>query len=358
MRVGVVVGTRPEIIKMSPVIRELERSDLDYDIIHSGQHYDDEVSDVFFRELELERPDRYLDVRSGSQAVQTGTAMMKLEEAFEEFNTDIVLVQGDTNTVLAGAVAGIKMGLEVGHVEAGLRSYDYRMPEEYNRRLTDHASSLLFAPTKENKSILEKEDVWGDIFVTGNTVIDACLQNLKIAEEKAEFDFEVPGEFVLVTAHRAENVDDPEVLKDYVEVFEELDCPIVYPIHPRAKNRFEEQDYLERLEDRDDVMLVPPQGYLEFLLLMKRCRFILTDSGGIQEEATAPNMRKKVFVLRESTERPEAVEAGYCEVVGTDEEEILEAVERFEEENWEPGTCPYGDGEASRRIVEALEGEA
>ncbi len=358
MRVAVVVGTRPEIIKMSPVVRELERSGFEYDIIHSGQHYDDEVSDIFFRELELEEPDRYLDVRSGSQAVQTGTAMIKLEEAFEELGTDVVLVQGDTNTVLAGALAGVKMGLEVGHVEAGLRSYDYRMPEEYNRRLTDHASSMLFAPTEDNKQILKNEDAWGHIFVTGNPVIDACLQNLEIAEEKAEIDFDVPEGFVLVTAHRAENVDDPEVLENYVEVFEELGYPVIYPIHPRAEERFGKHGYMERMEEREDILLVPPQGYLEFLLLMKRSKFILTDSGGIQEEATAPRICKKVFVLRESTERPEAVEAGYCEVVGTDKEDILEAVREFEEEDWEPGACPYGDGESSRRIVEVLEEKA
>ncbi|MEF8832592.1 MAG: UDP-N-acetylglucosamine 2-epimerase (non-hydrolyzing) [Candidatus Thermoplasmatota archaeon] len=354
-KVGVVVGTRPEIIKMSPVIRELEKNDVDYDLIHTGQHYDEEVSGIFFEELEIEKPDRYLDIGSGSQAEQTGNAMIELERTFEELGTEIVLVQGDTNTVLAGALAATKMGKEVGHIEAGLRSYDYRMPEEYNRRLTDHASSILFAPTEENKTILKKEDVWGDIFVTGNTVIDACIQNLEVAEKKADLDFEVPSNFVLVTAHRAENVDDLDVLVNYTRVFEELALPVVYPIHPRAKKMFKKHDLLKRMEENDDIYLVPPQGYLEFLLLMKRCNFILTDSGGIQEEATAPGIKKKVFVLRKSTERPEAVEAGYCTVVGTEKDDILEAIENFNKDEWDPEPSPYGDGKASKKIAKILE---
>ena len=354
-KIGVVVGTRPEIIKMSPVIRELERKGIEHEIIHTEQHYDEEVSGIFFNELEIDKPDRYLDVGSGSQAEQTGNALMELEKAFEELDIETVLVQGDTNTVLAGTLAGIKLGLDVGHIEAGLRSYDYRMPEEYNRRLTDHASNLLFAPTEENRNILEDENVWGEIFVTGNTVIDACVQNLKIAEKKAQIDFELPEKFVLVTAHRAENVDDPDVLENYVGVFEELEHPVVYPIHPRAEKMFKEFGMFETLEENDEVYLVPPQGYLEFLVLMKRCEFILTDSGGIQEEATAPGIRKKVFVLRKSTERPEAVEAGYCEVVGIEKEDILEAIEDFGKEEWDPDPSPYGDGKAARRIVEILE---
>jgi len=353
-RVGVVIGTRPEIIKMSPVIRELEKKDLEYDVIHTGQHYDEEVSGIFFEELEIAKPDRYLDIGSGSQAEQTGKAMIELEKTYEDFDTDIVLVQGDTNTVLAGALAAIKMGIEVGHIEAGLRSYDYRMPEEYNRRLTDHASSVLFAPTENSKIILERENVWGNIFVTGNTVIDACVQNLKIAEDKAKLNFEVPDDFVLVTAHRAENVDDPEVLENYTEVFEELEFRVIYPIHPRAEKMFKKYGLFDRIKRNKDIYLIPPQGYFEFLLLMNRCNFILTDSGGIQEEATAPGIEKKVFVLRESTERPEAVEAGYCTVVGTDKEDILEAIKNFEEKNWDPDPSPYGDGKASEKIVNIL----
>ncbi|MBS3817570.1 MAG: UDP-N-acetylglucosamine 2-epimerase (non-hydrolyzing) [Candidatus Thermoplasmatota archaeon] len=355
MKIAVVLGTRPEIIKMSPLIRQLENSELEYDMIHTGQHYDEEVSGIFFDQLEISRPDKYLGVGSGSQAEQTGEAMIELERAFQKLDTELVLVEGDTNTVLAGALAGIKMGLEVGHIEAGLRSYDYRMPEEYNRRLTDHSSNLLFAPTEKSKEILKGEDIWGDVFVTGNTVIDACIQNMEIAEQKADFDFELPEKFVLLTAHRAENVDDPKVQENFIETFEEIRYPMIYPIHPRAEEQFKEHGNLKRLEGVEGMKLVPPQGYLEFLMLMKRCEFIMTDSGGIQEEATAPNIRKKVFVLRRSTERPEAVEAGYSTVVGTEKEKILEEVKSFDEENWDPEGCPYGDGNASKKIVEILE---
>ncbi|MEF8874949.1 MAG: UDP-N-acetylglucosamine 2-epimerase (non-hydrolyzing) [Candidatus Thermoplasmatota archaeon] len=354
MKVAVVLGTRPEIIKMSPLIREFEKRGINQDIVHSGQHYDDNVSSIFFRELELEEPELYLDVGSGTQGEQTGKALMKLEKAFKELETDLVLVEGDTNTVLAGALAAVKMGVTVGHVEAGLRSYDYRMPEEYNRRLTDHSSHLLFAPTEENREILEGEDVWGDIYVTGNTVIDACIQNMKIAERKAEFDFEVPEEFVLLTAHRAENVDDPEVQQNFIEAFKKIHLPMIYPIHPRAEERFEMHGNLNELKEIEGMKLVPPQGYLEFLLLMKKSEYIMTDSGGIQEEATAPNIRKKVFVLRDSTERPEAVEAGYCTVVGTDSEDIIDGVESFQEEEWDPAGCPYGDGKAAEKIGDII----
>ena len=349
-----VIGTRPEIIKMSPIIRELEERGEDHDIIHTGQHYDHEVSEIFFEELELPEPDRYLGVGSGSQGEQTGNALIGLEKAFEELGTRTVLVQGDTNTVLAGALAGIKMGLNVGHVEAGLRSYDYRMPEEYNRRLTDHASNLLFAPTENSAEILRSESVWGDIHVTGNTVIDACLQNMEIAERKAEFDFELPDDYVLVTAHRAENVDDKEVLKDLLNVFENLGTPQIYPIHPRAEKMFKEFDLYDRLKNIEGMKLVEPQGYLEFLVLMKDCEYILTDSGGIQEEATAPNIKKKVFVLRESTERPEAVEADFAEIVGTDDEEILHRIKEFNKENWDPKEGPYGKGDAGKKIVDVI----
>ncbi len=354
MRVAVVVGTRPEIIKMSPIIRELDKRGMDFNVIHTGQHYDHEVSDIFFEELNLNSPDTYLGVGSGEQGEQTGKALIGLEKAFKKFDSSTVLVQGDTNTVLAGALAAVKMGLKVGHVEAGLRSYDLRMPEEHNRRLTDHCSHLLFAPTENSADILKGENVWGDIHVTGNTVIDACIQNMGIAEDKALVD--LPGEYVLITAHRAENVDDREILEQFIEVFENIPLTKVYPIHPRAEKMFKQTRLYDKLKNVEGMHLIKPQGYLEFLMLMRNARYILTDSGGIQEEATAPNIKKKVFVLRESTERPEAVEAGFAEVVGTDSGDILKAIDDFEERGWKPGECPYGDGRAAGRIVELISG--
>ncbi len=354
MKIAVVVGTRPEIIKMSPVVRALAARDADHQLIHTGQHYDDYISDIFFKELELQRPNVHLAVGSGSQGEQTGKALMRLEDTFKKSGTELVLVQGDTNTVLAGALAAVKLGIKVGHVEAGLRSYDLRMPEEYNRRLTDHMSHLLFAPTEKSAEILREEKVMGDIHVTGNTVIDACMQNMELAEDKADFDFNTPGDFVLITAHRAENVDDRKVLKQLVEIFESIPRNKVYPIHPRAEKMFKKAGLYDRLKSIKGMYLVKPQGYFEFLILMKRAKYILTDSGGIQEEATAPNINLKVFVLRDSTERPEAVESGHAEIVGTDADTVLQAIDRFEQEKWKPGSCPYGDGKAAERIVDII----
>ncbi len=352
MRVAVVLGTRPEIIKMSPLIRELSSREMEYHVIHTGQHYDHHVSDIFFRELELDIPDLYLGIGSGSHGEQTGKALSALEKAFQKLKSELVLVQGDTNTVLAGALAGVKLGLKVGHVEAGLRSYDLRMPEEHNRRLADHCCHHLFAPTDNSAEILKGENVWGDIHVTGNTVIDACMQNMDIAESKSTVD--IPGDYVLVTAHRAENVDDPRVLLQLIETFEGIPREKVYPIHPRAEKMFKQTKLFDRLKDIQGMHVIKPQGYLEFLMLMKNARYILSDSGGIQEEACSPNIRKKVFVLRRSTERPEAVEAGFAEVVGTDSEDILGAIDRFEDGKWKPGPCPYGDGRAAERIVDII----
>lgn len=348
------VGTRPEIVKMSPIVRALEKRSIEYNLIHTGQHYDHEVSQIFIQELELPLPDKNLDVGSASQGIQTAQALMGLEKTFKEMDNEIVLVQGDTNTVLAGALAATKMGLKVGHVEAGLRSYDLRMPEEHNRRLTDHCSHMLFAPTENSAEILRKESVWGDVHVTGNTVIDACLQNMELAVSRAELEFEMPEDFVLITAHRAENVDDTRVLGELIKIFKGIEGIKIYPIHPRAEKMFKEKGMYDKLRSIEGLKLLKPQGYFEFLLLMKHARYILTDSGGIQEEATAPNIQKKVFVLRESTERPEAVKAGYAEVVGTSSEKVLKAINRFEEEDWQPNECPYGYGNAGEKIVDII----
>ena len=354
--ISVVVGTRPEIIKMGPIIFQLQKRQLDFNLVHTAQHYDVELSSIFFNDLGLPSPDHVLDIGSGSQGEQTGEALIRLEKTFVDCAPGVVLVEGDTNTVLAGALAAAKLGIDVGHIEAGLRSHDLRMPEEHNRRLTDHLSSYLFAPTKVAEGNLKKENVWGRIWITGNTVIDACLTFMKTAEEKSaildrvEFD-----KFCLVTAHRKENVDDPKVLSDFVEVFCRCPVPVVYPIHPRTVKMLKTYDLYGKLSESENVQLLPPIGYLDFLRLMGDCEFILTDSGGIQEEATSPNIRKKVFVLRISTERPEAVEAGYAQVVGTSAKDVLDAVTRFVDEGETPsGPSPYGDGKAAERIVDLL----
>ncbi len=354
MDLSVVVGTRPEIVKMAPVITELDRLGMDYSLIHTGQHYHREISEVFLEELGLRTPDTSMDVRSGTHAEQTAEALVGLENAFLTAEPRLVLVQGDTNTVAAAALASAKLGVDVGHVEAGLRSYDQRMPEEHNRRITDHLSAFLFAPTRVSEANLKRESVWGKVFVTGNTVIDACLRYLPIAERRSKVMEEVVfEEYCLATAHRAENVDHRPTLGELARILSSCPIPVVCPIHPRTKARLLDFGLYEMLSSSENVQLMPPKGYLDFLMLMKEASFIITDSGGIQEEATAPNIRKKVFVLRQSTERPEAVTTGFSEVVGTRASTALDRVVAYLEDPELPaGPSPFGNGDSGRRIAE------
>lgn len=345
-------------IKMAPVLFALEEAGEETILIHSGQHYDDSLSESFIRDLGMRKPDYYLEVGSGTQAFQTAEMMRRLEAVLSENRPDRLLVQGDTNTVLAGALTAVKMGINVGHVEAGLRSNDRRMPEEYNRRIADHISHRLFAPTPDSASILENEHVWGEIHMTGNTVIDACERYVRDAEKNSRVARDIPFEdFILVTAHRAENVDDPVVLRGLVNVLVNAPLPVVYPLHPRTRKMLGQFGIYDKLASSDNVHLMPPAGYFDFLAMMRKCRFILSDSGGIQEEATSPSIRKRVLVFRRSTERPEAVSAGYARVVGTDAADIAEAIAREIEDGQTPtGPSPYGDGNAGRNIAEIVMG--
>jgi len=308
-------------------------------------------------ELSLGKPDRRLPVGSGTQAVQTSKAMIRLEKVILEDNPDAVLVEGDTNTVLAGALASVKLHVPVCHVEAGLRSYDLRMPEEHNRRIVDHVSSLLFAPTSHAARILRGERVWGRTFVTGNTVIDACLKFMKVAIVKSSILNQVKFDrFALATFHRAENVDDASTLSTLVKVLTRCPVPVVFPVHPRTMHGLTSSGLLGKLKGSKNVQLLPPVGYFDLLNLMHKCTFVLTDSGGIQEEATAPNIRKFVFVLRRRTDRPESVQAGFASLVGAeDDETILRAVKSFgNPKKVLEGKSPYGDGRAGLRIVRIL----
>ncbi len=359
MAVAVVVGTRPEIIKMAPVYFALKSAGMEPRLVHSGQHYDYSMSKVFFEQLALPEPDRFLGVGSGLPGKQTADAIARFEEEFQVSRPDCVLVEGDTNTVLAGAVSAMKMHIKVGHVEAGLRSYDLRMPEELNRRLTDNASDYLFAPTEDSVRILRGESVWGRVFRTGNTVIDATVQYLPKAMKDQKIMWDVPwGNYILATLHRAENVDDPAVLGEMVKVIVDCPHPVVLPLHPRTDARLKEFQLRDKLDWSKNIKLLTPVGYFDMLVLMKNSRFILTDSGGIQEEACSPAIRKRVFVMRKSTERPEAVRAGYAKVVGTNSARVLRELRRFAEDpkvSFKP--CPYGKGDAGKRIASALKKE-
>jgi UDP-N-acetylglucosamine 2-epimerase (non-hydrolysing) len=353
--VVVVAGTRPEIIKMAPVIRALNKAKLPSLFVHCGQHYDYNMSQQFIENLELAAPDYSLKIEAASPGAQTAEMMMKMDQLLEKIETSIVLVEGDTNSVLATALVANKRVIPIGHVEAGLRSFDLRMPEEHNRRLTDHISNYLFTPTESAKANLLKENVWGKIYLTGNTAIDAVIQHLPIAEKKSTIMENIPFKtFALATAHRAENVDNAAFLESFVEVFSKSPLPIIYSMHPRTRKRLLENNMLSQMEKMKNVLILPPLGYLDFLVLMKNCSLIITDSGGIQEEATAPEIRKRVLVVRLSTERQEAVEAGFAKIVGTDKNNILATLKAVEKEEQLPLVSPFGDGTAAEKTVDII----
>ena len=355
--VMVVVGTRPEIIKMAPIVRALDKNKIPIIFVHCGQHYDYNMSQQFIEDLKLPPPDYTCKVRADSPSAQIAQTIMYMDKVLKVTEPALVLVEGDTNSVLAATVAANKRETPLGHVEAGLRSFDLRMPEEHNRRLTDHLSTLLFAPTERAKANLERENVWGKIYVTGNTIIDAVIQHLPIAEKSDKVLKRILFEkFALATAHRAENVDNEAVLKTFMEAFAESPVPVVFPMHPRTKKRLLQNKMYARISKSGNVQILPPLGYLDFLVLMKKSELIITDSGGIQEEATAPSIRKLVLVIRRSTERPEAVEAGFAKVIEIDKNEILKAIEiAMKRRKKLSQISPFGDGKAAEKIVEIIQ---
>lgn len=351
MKVSIILGTRPEIIKMSPVIKQLEKRGIDFFILHTGQHYSYNMDKVFFEQLRLPQSKYNLEVGSGTHAEETGRMLIGIEKVLREEKPDIVLVEGDTNTVLAGALAACKLLIKTGHVEAGLRSYDREMPEEINRVLTDHVSEYLFAPTEKAKSNLIKEGVEEEkIFVTGNTIVDAIYQNIKLAEENSNMLEKIgvdTNNYFLATIHRQENVDNKQRFRNILEglklLHKNFNLPVVYPIHPRAKKRMQEYGL-----SSDSLTIVEPLDYLSFLRLESNARLILTDSGGIQEEACI--LKVPCITLRYNTERPETVAVGANVIAGTDPEKILEKATLMvkKSRNWEN---PFGDGKTAERIV-------
>jgi len=356
--IAIVVGTRPEAIKIAPVIQGFESRKINFCFIHTGQHYDYAMSRQFIEELGLPEPNYSFELKNHKPAAQIGEMMVKLEKSLSKVNPKILLVQGDTNTMLAAALTGVKLSTKVGHIEAGLRSYDWRMPEEHNRRMADHVSDILFAPTERAKRNLEEEHAYGEIYVTGNTVIDAVTQYTPIAERRAKMINKIKfdtGEYALLTIHRAENVDDPRVLMNLVQASLNSPIPLVFPIHPRTLNRLKKFNLYHTLAESKTIQLLPPVGYFDFLMLMKNCRFILTDSGGLQEEATAPSIRKPVLILKASTERPEAVEAGFAKVVGTNRDTIVSGMQKILDNPPKlPDYSPFGDGKAGKHIIKIV----
>ena len=411
MKIAVVLGTRPEIIKMSPIIRALEALDVkrsapdeapeshqssiinhksSFFLVHTGQHYSYNMDKVFFDQLKLPAAKYNLEVGSGTHGEQTAKILSGIEKVLLAERPDVVLVQGDTNTVLAGALAAAKLHIKVGHVEAGLRSYDRQMPEEINRILTDHCSDYLFAPTEKTKKILLSEGIpENKIFVTGNTIVDAVYQNLEIAQANGNILDTLSlrsKQYFLATIHRQENVDDKLRFSSILHALDKLSSiyqlPVIYPIHPRARKMMTEFNLVAvhsleagnwKLETGNSpsshfldtynlepktynslgLHLLDPVDFFGFLQLEKHARLILTDSGGVQEESCI--LGTPCVTLRDNTERPETVDVGASMLAGTNSEKIIECAKRMIENdrNWKN---PFGDGKAGERIISKISG--
>jgi UDP-N-acetylglucosamine 2-epimerase (non-hydrolysing) len=354
-----IVGARPNFMKVAPIHREIERRGRDMTrIVHTGQHYDQRMSDVFFHQLGLPEPRIYLGVGSGSHAQQTARVMSSLEPVLEEERPDVLVVVGDVNSTLASALVAAKLGIPVAHVEAGLRSFDRSMPEEINRIVTDSISDLLFVSEQSGIDNLHREGAREESIVfTGNVMIDSLVSFLGSARKLStleDYDLEA-GSYALVTIHRPANVDDGGPLAAVVDTLERIAkiLPVVFPVHPRTVDRLKGAGLYDRLAAARGVRLTPPLGYLEFLHLMDKAGVVLTDSGGIQEETTYLGV--PCLTLRENTERPATVEIGTNRLVPLSPDRVVQLVSAAEELKQDAAVPPLWDGHAASRIVDALE---
>jgi UDP-GlcNAc3NAcA epimerase len=350
MKVASVVGARPQFIKAAPVGKALRAAGHTEILVHTGQHYDDEMSAVFFRELEIPEPDYSLGVGSGPHGWQTGHMLIRIEEVLLAERPDWVLVYGDTNSTLAGALAAVKLHIPMAHVEAGLRSSNREMPEEINRILTDHVSDLLFCPTETAVRNLASEGITEGVYNVGDVMYDAVLHNIGIAEQRSRVLERLgiePKAYLLATVHRPRNTDRAENLHAILSAFNALDELVVFPTHPRTSEAIERLGY--RL--RSHVKLIEPVSYLDMLVLEKNARLILTDSGGVQKEAYF--FAVPCVTLREETEWVETVEAGWNVVVGASRMEIVSAVNGSNRPQTRPPAV-FGGGRAAYRIVARL----
>ncbi|WIV67213.1 non-hydrolyzing UDP-N-acetylglucosamine 2-epimerase [Natrialbaceae archaeon AArc-T1-2] len=358
MNVLSIVGARPQFVKAAAVSHRLRRHH-EETLVHTGQHYDRELSEVFFEELSLPRPEYNLGVGSGSHASQTAAVMTRLEDVLEAERPDVVLVYGDTNSTLAGALVAAKTSSALAHVEAGLRSRDRTMPEEVNRILTDHCSDVLFAPSRSAERNLEREGITEDVFVPGDVMYDTLLQvrdriestdpgPLETSDDAGLGSVEVPRNYVLATVHRASNTDDPDRLRGIVDGLRRIPEPVVFPAHPRTVDALHEYGLWERATDGIDV--VDPVGYLTFVRLVAGADCVATDSGGIQKEAFY--LDTPCITLREHTEWTETVDAGWNRLVGTDADRIVTGLTEAADPPPKPEL--YGNGSAAERIVDRL----
>jgi len=342
VRIAIVIGTRPEIIKLSPVIHECERQKLDYFILHTGQHYSYNLDEVFFLQLDLPKPKYNLEVGSGTHAEELGKMLVGLEEVLSYERPDVILVEGDTNTVVSASLVASRLGIKIGHVEAGLRSYDRTMPEEVNRVITDHLSDYLFAPTESARNNLLAEGLMdGKIYVVGNTIVDVVNKYIIKGRERKSY--------ILLTLHRQENVDNKEKFASILEgvdmIADKLGKAIYYPIHPRSEKR------MNQYHLNTKAITVMPVDYLSFLDMEYHAQLILTDSGGVQEEACILGV--PCVTLRNNTERPETVEIGANVIAGTTPDKIFECAWNMLDKQYDWGN-PFGDGKAGEKIIKII----
>lgn len=349
MKILTILGARPQFIKAAPVSREL-RKNHDEIILHTGQHYDANMSDIFFEELNIPRPNYNLGVGSGSHGKQTGEMMIKIEEVTLKEQPDYVLVYGDTNSTLAGALVAAKLHIPVIHIEAGLRSFNKLMPEEVNRILTDHVSEFLFCPTDTAVNNLKNENITRNVFNTGDVMYDAVLYNKELANMKSTILKDhslLKGEYLLITIHRAENTDDPEKMQSILNALSQIDMTKIWPIHPRTKNKL--MTYNIDLENIPNLKVIEPVGYLDMLKLEANAHKIVTDSGGVQKEAYF--MQVPCITVREQTEWIETLDNDANILVGTDETKIVNAILKKVQPEYRQ---LFGDGNAAVKIVKAL----
>jgi UDP-N-acetylglucosamine 2-epimerase (non-hydrolysing) len=349
-----VAGARPNLIKIKPVIVALEATGARTTFVHTGQHYDEVMSGVFLDELGLRPPDRFLGVGSGTHAQQTGRVMIAFEEVLEDASADVVVVVGDINSTLGCALVAAKSGVRVAHVEAGLRSRDWSMPEEVNRVATDRVSDFLFAPSDDGVANLLREGYRADqIHLVGNVMVDSLLANIDRARKREtcrQFDLDAGG-FGLVTLHRPANVDDPDVLGSLIDILAELArrLPLVFPVHPRTRSRLGSKFV------PPGITLIDPCGYLDFLSLQADAALVLTDSGGVQEETTVLGV--PCLTLRDNTERPVTVSEGTNQVVGRSRQRVLAAATEILDHGWPVRSPALWDGRAGERIANLLVNE-
>ncbi len=355
MKITLAVGTRPEFIKAAAISREL-RENFELVLIHTGQHYDHELSDIFFGELDIPEPDYHLGVSAGTQTHQIGEILGRIEEALVKEKPDLSLVYGDTNTTLAAALASSKLRIKLGHIEAGVRFLDRSMPEEINRVLVDHCSDLLFCPTETAVKNLRREGIINGVHLIGDVNVDVLLYNKEIAEkanilEKLDLKSK---EYLIVTIHRQSNTDNKQNLKSIIDALCSVNETIVFPVHPRTRKFLKAYGFHSILENSEHIKLINPLGYLDFLKLMNHSKKIVTDSGGIEQEAYV--LRIPCITLMESTGWVETVEDGWNVLVGADKNKILEAIRGFNPK--EKQNFVFGDGMAVNtmsEIIKALE---